>query len=444
MNFDHAINADPVAPGALLDVYTMSIGLLVFVINFIGMLMMFPRKYKLYIGILGWIAVTVLISAYRRLVSSMEWQDWKGLPAFFYLLLFAWYLKGPMLQKVFAFSFQWVITISLWYLMEGITLAFIDYSHPRFNFINFIGMIIIYGIYIILMAKYFKNIMSRMLTYGSKSAWFIYSAGAVYSFVILTISRDFPGSLMQFNMLIIFVLWAFIVLCYAILTTNEKSAKEHQAETLSLQIHAMREQTDIEKKHRDDMGILRHDMRHEMAIIMELFRTGKAEEAEDVYDDWNKSLSEAVPKTLCAEPMLNAVFSRFERKAKDKNIDLEVSSNIPETIPLDTIKLSIITSNALENALIAAEKVQNQNTETIQRVISVKLFQNGTQIGLEITNPCTEPVEFDGRGFPVTRTIGHGIGVRSIAAFAEDKGYLLNFKSHDETFTMSLVMAAND
>jgi hypothetical protein len=374
----------------------------------------------------------------------MEWQDWKGLPAFFYLLLFVWYLKGPILQKVFAFSFQWVTTIALWYLAEGISLVFMDYSHPRFNFIGFVEMLVIYSLYIILMAKFSRRLMNRMLSYGNTMMWIIYSAGAVFSFVVLTTSRDFPGSLMQFNMVIIFVLWAFIILCYAILASNEKSAKAHQAETLSLQIHAMQEQTDAEKKYREDVGILRHDMRHEMGVIMELFRTGKTAEAEEVFADWNESLGDTAPEVFCAEPMLNAVFTRFERKANDKNLQLDVSSNIPETISLDTIKLSIVVSNALENALHAAEKVLAQNADTIRRVIKVKLFQNGAQIGLEISNPCAGDVEFDGKGLPVTHRANHGIGTRSIASFAEENNYLLDFNVHDETFTMRLVMKADN
>jgi hypothetical protein len=427
---------------AILDQYSMTIGLLVFVLNFIGMLMMFKRKYKLFVGITVWIAATVLIAIYRRWAAAKLLYDWKGLPAFFYLVLFMWYVKGQTLHKVFAFCFQWITTIALWYLAEGITRIFIPNSNINFNRILFFEMMVIYGAYTLFMVKFSRRLMNRMIAYGNRTSWMIYSVGAVYSFVFLTTSRDFPGSLMQYIMLIIFVLWAFVVLCYAIISTHEKAAQAHQAETLSLQIHAMREQTDADKKHRNDIEILRHDMRHEMGIIMELFRTGKNAEAEEVFADWNTSLNEAAPKTLCAEPVLNAVFSRFEYKAKYKDIHLDVYSNIPDTLPLDTIKLSIIASNALENALTATEKVsaQNADTTTNRRKISVKLIQNDEHIGMEITNPCTENIEFDSKGLPITHKANHGIGVRSIAAFAEDNAYLLHFNLQDELFTMQLLM----
>ncbi len=244
--------------------------------------------------------------------------------------------------------------------------------------------------------------------------------------------------------LMLFILWSFGVLCFTIINTHEKAAQEHNAETLVLQMNAMREQTDAEKRHREDTEILHHDMRHEMGLIMELFRTGKDAEAEAVYAGWRNSLSGAVPAALCAEPVLNAVFSRFERKGAEKNIRLYVNSNIPDTLPIDTIGLSVIASNALENALAATDKVPEQDKRTIR----VKLIysgpqsgpHSGLQIGLEVTNPCAAPVEFDDRGLPVTNQSGHGIGVRSIAAFAEDNGYLLNFSYTEGKCTMQLVM----
>jgi sensor histidine kinase regulating citrate/malate metabolism len=199
---------------------------------------------------------------------------------------------------------------------------------------------------------------------------------------------------------------------------------------------ALREQTESDKKHRRDMDILRHDMRHEMGLIMELFRNGKSSDAEAVYADWQNALADTITVTLCAEPVLNAVFTRFERKASDKNIRLQINSSLPDTLPIDTIKFSVVVSNALENALSATDLI----TVPDRRIISVKLIQNGSQLGLEVANPCDQPVAFDDRGYPGNHRENHGIGVRSISAFAEDNGYLLNFTYDKGCFLVRLVM----
>ncbi len=41
---------------------------------------------------------------------------------------------------------------------------------------------------------------------------------------------------------------------------------------------------------------------------------------------------------------------------------------------------------------------------------------------------------------PVTNELGHGIGVRSIATFAQDNDCMLDFSNIDGKFTMRLVM----
>ncbi len=173
---------------------------------------------------------------------------------------------------------------------------------------------------------------------------------------------------------------------------------------------------------------------------MELFRTGNITQAEAVYADWQNSLSAAASTAICAEPVLNAVFTRAQRRAEENNICLYISSNIPAALSIDTIKLSVIVSNALENALTATGNVPERE----QRVIFVKLISKQQQIGLEIINPCVAPVTFDAKGLPVTHEAGHGIGVRSIAAFADDNGYPLDFSYSEGKFTMRLVMGLKE
>ncbi len=348
--------------------------------------------------------------------------------------------QGQTFQKLFAIFMPYQLSVLMTHLADAVVGLTIGYESP-YALIMYLGLsFIMLGMFLTLVLRLGRRFFDRMFVDGRRGEWVLYSFGAIFSFaLILTLEWPRVGAALYFS-LILFILWSCGILCFTIINTHEKAAQAHNAETLLVQMNAMREQTEAEKKHLNDMEILRHDMRHEMGIIMELFRTGKAVEAETVFSEWQLSLSKAAPAVMCAEPVLNAVFSRFKRRADDMQIHLNVASNIPGDIPVDTIKFSVMVSNALENALTAADKV----TEPDRRAIRVKLIQSGSQsdmqIGLEITNPCAAPVEFDGRGLPVTNKAGHGIGVRSIAAFAEDNGYLLSFSYTEEQFTMRLVM----
>lgn len=347
--------------------------------------------------------------------------------------------QGQTFQKLFAVVMPYQLGALPTHLADTLVGMTIGYENARALFMYMALSLVMLAAYVFLMLRFGRRLCERIFVEGRQTEWALYSLGAVFSWVmILTLDWTVVGAELYFG-LILFILWGVAVLCFTIINTHEKAAQAHQAQTLLLQMNAMREQTEAEKDHRANMEILRHDMRHEMGAIMELFRTGKAAEAETVFSQWQTSLSEAAPAAICAEPVLNAVFSRFERKAKDKNIKLYVKSNIPASLPIDTIKLSVMVSNALENALTATDKVLEQN----KRAVRVKLLQNGSQVGFEVANPCSGPVVLNGKGFPTTHESNHGIGVRSIAAFAKDNGYMLDFSYPDGKFTLRLVMDLN-
>ncbi len=419
-----------------IDNALMIIGPVVMVINVITMFLCLRPKFGIFFTISVYVVYAAVVHLLLVFTGTLDTPFMKVGGVLFLpviLLLF----HGMVFQKVFAFFLPYQITALLTFITEALVGITIGYESP-YALTMFLSLsLLLLGIHLTLVLRFLRRLLERMFVYGRRGEWALYSFGAVFSFA-LTVAVEWTatGAGLYFG-LMLFFLWSGGILCFTIVNTNEKASQTYQAETLFLQMNAMREQTDAEKKHRQDMEILRHDMRHEMGIIMELFRTGKDAEAEAVYADWQNSLSMAVPAVMCAEPVLNAVFSRFKRRADDMHIYIYVTSNIPGDIPVDTIKFSVMVSNALENALTAADKVPERG----RREIRVKLIQSGTQIGLEVTNPCAAPVEFDGRGLPVTNKAGHGIGVRSIAAFAEDNGHLLDFSYTKEQFTMRLVMS---
>ncbi len=347
-----------------------------------------------------------------------------------------WLFHGPALQKVFYCFMQHQITALETFVADLLVGVTIGYQNPYALALFLALSLILLGVHVAIVLRFGRQLFARMFVDSRQIDWALYSFGAVFSFFLIVSIRWTAVGAGLYIALMLFILWSFGVLCFTMINTHEKAAQAHHTATLLLQMKALREQTDADKKHRADMEILRHDMRHEMAVIMELFRTGKGAEAETVYADWQNTLGKAIPETICAEPVLNAIFSRFRRRAEEKGVRFLISSNIPEAPPIDMIKLSVMVSNALENALNAVDKVSEES----RRAVRVKLIEKDEQIGLEVVNACAAPVEFDDKGLPVAHMAGHGIGVRSIAAFAEQNGYLLNFACNDGEFTMRLVM----
>ena len=402
-------------------------------INYTTMFLSLPRRFSIPVSIAIPIAFTVVINLVLYKAAGIEnmFGGPRGLVHFPVIILL---FKGQFFQKLFAFFLQMMFTAVQSFFAGIIAGFFIPAESESYYLLRLILVCAMLMVYCVLIFFHGRHIFQKLFIHGRTSDWALYAFGALFSFFIAIISGAMFTGFGQI-MILLFILWSFAILCFAIINTHEKSKKSHEAETLTLQMSAMRNQIGTENKYRSDMDILRHNMRHEMNVIMELFHSGKSIEAEKVYETWLNSLEEAVPPTLCAEPVLNAVLSLFERRAKDAGINMLVSSQLPDSLTIDTVKLSIVLSNALENALAAAG-----NAHDTQRFVNVKFIYTGKQLGLEVVNTCTLPVEFDEKGYPITHKPGHGVGVRSIVAFAEENNCLLDFNYDANWFTLQLIM----
>ncbi len=414
------------------------LGPVVLVINFAIIFMCLRPKYNLFITIGILAAVSLGIQLLTVWLSPVNTQLVRYL-GLLYVPLVLWLFQRSPSQKLFGLFVPVQLTILMTHISDAVVGVTIGYDAPQAKAV-YIGLsLALLCVYVVLVIRFGRRLLDKIFISGSSAEWSLYAWGAFSSFLlIISLNWSSVGGI-QYFFIVLFILWSLSVLCFTIINVHDKAEQTSIAEALSLQMDAMREKLDADKKHLDDMEILRHDMRHEMGVIMELVNTGKIDEAKAVYEDWQESLSATEIKPMCAEPVLNAVFARAKRKADEMNIRLYVNSDIPASLPIDTIKLSVILSNALENAITATNKVAEQS----KRAITVKLVHKQEQIGLKVSNPYAEPVTFDSKGIPVTSKAGHGIGVRSIAAFAEERDYPLNFCLEDEKFVMRLVMAAS-
>ncbi len=224
---------------------------------------------------------------------------------------------------------------------------------------------------------------------------------------------------------------------YALLDATEHKEKEQQlradADILEMAAISMRKRLlAAEEAARQDRR-MRHDRRHFEALLMELLKEGRTEEAK-------RCLSERLleePKAeirYCDNTTVNASFAHYVFAAKSKAIRVEVSANIPEKIQVDEIKLAIAISNLMENAIHACEKVEPE-----KRYISVRSSYK-TQLLIEISNSCRGTVRLDQDGYPFTDETGHGIGTKSVRAFVRQTGSEIRYFSKEDVFRVRMLI----
>lgn len=179
--------------------------------------------------------------------------------------------------------------------------------------------------------------------------------------------------------------------------------------------------------------IIRHDMRHNMGVIVDCLEKGDMEKAKRYLHIYADSF-EANPLTVfCANETLNAVFRINARRCQQDGVAYTVEASVPEVLPYDEVETGTLFGNLVENACEAAKKCQDPFVHVTVEVKQDKLL-------LEIRNSVSGKVVFD-NGLPVTTKAGGGIGTKSAGRIVEKHGGLLLMKQEGDVFVTRLIQA---
>lgn len=206
---------------------------------------------------------------------------------------------------------------------------------------------------------------------------------------------------------------------------QQENRAQYEVELSALQLSALQNRMAAVKAAEDAICTERHDLRHRLQVVAELVARGDKHTALEFLDTAQKRLDEQKEIRWCRPPVLDVVFSSYFDQAKNQEISVDAQISLPNTLPVNESELAIILANALENAIHANLELPRE-----QRKIHCKMV--GTPgVMLELSNPCTGNVCFDGNGLPMTQREGHGLGVQSISAFCRKNKAVCQFELTD-------------
>lgn len=177
-----------------------------------------------------------------------------------------------------------------------------------------------------------------------------------------------------------------------------------------------------------------HDRRHFNHVLLGLLERGQAAEAAGLLQAANRA-TPGITRTYCENPVVNAAVEHYAGLAQQAGIRTEIALDIPADAKLDSLELSMVVSNLLENALQASARLP-EGREPYLRFIC----RDAGRLLLEMENACADDTALDETGQPVVREEGHGIGSRSIAAFAKKHGAELMYRVENGSFRVRLLV----
>lgn len=309
---------------------------------------------------------------------------------------------------------------------------------------NTVIRLILFSVFIFILRHYFRPLYRQAVEHWT--AYFAVALALYGTFMYYIMSTDdiivlFTTQAIPLLLVIIIGLAAYGSIFLSLRNLQREFALKEEnrqiqasREYLSLSAKSMMNQLSLMEKTARENRISAHDRRHFNNTILELIEQGQISEATGLLCNSIQAPPEK-NRHYCENPVVNATVSWYTRQAENADIECDISLDVPTKLDVDSLELSMVVSNLMENAIngCLAQGVSGLKYLHLTCRISGRLL-------LEIENPCASGVELDSNGQPQTTESGHGTGSRSVAAFIKKYDGELLYRIKDGVFRVRLLV----
>jgi signal transduction histidine kinase len=326
-----------------------------------------------------------------------------------------------------------------------IILSFIGSRHlPYPPYTNSLLRIILFGAFLLILSRYVRPLYRRAVEHWT--AYFAVALGIYMTFNYYVLSSDDIVVMLTEQagplLLVIFIglaAYASIFLSlknlqreYLVKEENQKMQAER--EYLQLAAGNMSQRLKLMEKVSAQNSRAAHDRRHFNNVLLELLEQGETREAAALLQSQNQ-VSPKISKVYCQNPAVNAAVCHYAGHSEQAGIPMEVALDIPGDLNVDALELSMVVSNLMENAIQACGKLPKNKAPYLRFTC-----RSVGRLLLEMENPCTEGTSLDESGYPIACEAGHGIGSKSVVAFAKKYDGELLYKIENGVFRVRLLV----
>lgn len=232
------------------------------------------------------------------------------------------------------------------------------------------------------------------------------------------------------------------ILATVVIYQNIKGSYRREKENALLlgQIKEMENHiNEVEELYSDIRG-LKHDMGNHITMIEGLYARQEQQEAKDYIRRLKEQFAETAGGIKSGNPVTDVILTEKEKTARQRGIQFSCDFHYPEGTALNVFDVSVILSNALENAIEAAERCEDP-------YISVISYRKKNACIIEITNKIAAAVSIDpDSGLPPTTKVkkeGHGLGLHNIRKMVQKYQGDIDIEQSDDRFILSVMLITN-
>lgn len=351
-------------------------------------------------------------------------------------------LKPLFIDKTMQWCFSYITMLNIYiavvflsYMLRGV------FPNPSYGVVYL--RLILFSFIVVVFQKRVSRLYRKVLDY-----WHIYILPVV-SLLACLLVYFFGGDIQEMLdhnrvpllFLILLGLSVYVSIIHTLTTITKQYAlreenQKIQADRTYLQLAAdnMAQRLELMNEASAQNNRAAHDRRHFNNVLLGLLEQGHTDEAATLLRSQNRVMPK-IERIYCENTAVNAAVCHYAAMAEDAGIQTEIVLDIPDELKVDRLEFSMVVSNLMENAIQACERLPQNRVPYLRFTC-----RNVGRLLLEMENPCTEGVGLDESGYPIAVEEDHGVGSRSVIAFAEKYDGELLYKIINEVFRVRLLV----
>lgn len=202
-------------------------------------------------------------------------------------------------------------------------------------------------------------------------------------------------------------------------------------------------QTEQSRKHLEEVRSIhqemrgyKHDFHHHLQTLKGQLESGEADRALAYIEQLDKQLMHVDTLLKTGNVSLDAILSAKIAQAKAENIAVTMKANVPDSLTISDLELSIIVGNLLDNAIEACRTVSDR------RFIRLFMGMKGNMLYFSMLNTAGPKKKKTGSLFVTHKGGVHGFGLRRAEAILESHGGWVKYNSEDGAFSSEFLVPA--
>ena len=288
---------------------------------------------------------------------------------------------------------------------------------------------------ITLVVQRFRNIRGNTpLPKAFIMAIIIIPASSIYLELMIFKQQEVDSTMAGISL--VCILASNIILIYLYDSLSKMFEDRTQAAIVSREKEYYHEQAEMLKRRHEEMKQFRHDMKNRMMVIQEMLLKKQYDSVLEYTKKAAGKIDRKEMYSMTGNIAIDSVINYKLTRAGEKGIDVKANVVLPENIAVDEDDMVVILGNILDNAIEAAERLEEN------KYIGIDLGYDKGSVLIHVENSYDSFVNLVNGKF-VTRKKDnhlHGIGLQSVDAVVKKYDGMLETEHDEEMFVVDILL----